>query len=190
MSDEILSTKIIHLPPTVGIKWLHNSSMVLLTLKTPTREAIDAWANKALDILHFWSAKRPVLLLLNLSTAMLSPYLRFRLREVVEGAAKFNHGGRYAILTGTDQNGKALALFVERELKPTAKTPLQGSTFTEQEKAEAWLKELIPADPPTPAPEAKAAVPAAESNPTRITAEHRPAPAPPPPPPAAPAPEK
>lgn len=135
---------ITHVSPDVQIEWYHNKRIIAFVLKSNKRDAIDQWANAAIEIVTVWPPNQPYLAIYDVSgVAMLTPYGRDRADDIDRAAGHTT--GAYTVLLPSTSFTKVFKTSVKRSLqKRNPKHEL--AIFTDKSEAMLWLEGfLLPA---------------------------------------------
>ena len=119
---------------------LLDGQILVFTLTSMTRVAVDTWADTQLRLLQAWPTDRPICILGDQSAMpqlTFSPYMKSRFMDF--GAVSNGKSGRIALVLGKNFFPQIVNLLV-RTL-PMEK--MQVRCFKQRDHALAWLKEIV-----------------------------------------------
>jgi hypothetical protein len=133
------SPSIEELAPGVTLEWLFDRQMVVLTLQTAAREAIDATLERIKHIMETWPADRPYIAMQDLSYPKLNmtPYARERIKEPQQWCPEL--GGYIALVLPSTFVAQIVHLFLRTQKDD--RREVRG--FMSRDKALAWLQSKI-----------------------------------------------
>lgn len=119
---------------------IHDGQIVIFTLSSMSREAVDTWASAQLRVLKEWPADRPVCIMgdqSSMSHIAFSPYMKSHFADF----ASFSKGRtvRLAIVVGKSFFAQLVTLLA----RGIPKGALEVRCFSERDKGIAWLEEFI-----------------------------------------------
>ncbi len=123
-------------------EWLFERQIVVYTLTSASRDAVDAWIDTGFATMKSWPADRPYLAIHDVSSPNLTmtPYARQRAREIAKQLPP--HLTRSAAIVRKDMFGQAIRLFIKLDMLRVHPT-LERKVFFTREAAVAWLKEKL-----------------------------------------------
>lgn len=122
-------------------KWINDNKIVIYKALNASRKSVDAWADGILQTYETWDIAQPYLAIYDVATIMaMTPYTRFRVKDLVESAQTKRIHGRYAIVISNMAVSNIMRLFVRRELD-RQNADFVREFFRTQEDAISWLKQ-------------------------------------------------
>lgn len=84
MNTSTSASNIEQLYPGVTLEWILDHRAFVMTAHESTRPGVDAWMNRAMEVVRDWPANQPVLLAVDASDPKVirTPYQRERLKEL------------------------------------------------------------------------------------------------------------
>jgi hypothetical protein len=132
------------------VDWLEEGQICTMTATQNTRDGIDEWVKRVKEVNEQWPKNRMVLILYDIRTYSLTPYLRKRAQEMVEEVNP-DLPERVAIVLGNDSIfGRGTRMFAKFLLQFINNADSQLRVFSTPEEGLAWLKTFLPAPQGSP----------------------------------------
>lgn len=125
----------------VTLQWLDEKRIAVFSVNSPKRQEVEAWANKAEQVILNWRTDSPYCVLHDVTKSILSPYAQKRAQKLLKLLEEKYIAGRYAVVVANNVFGQTIAAFVNFTLRPKPGALFVGKTFTSRDVALAWLRE-------------------------------------------------
>ena len=134
------SSPITELGAGVTFQWLHDGKIIAITSENSSRVAIDAWADKLIEVIHSWPVDQSMLVLADISRGKnaQTPYLRARSQELMEVRPEVT------LVTAMVMPHSILAQLMQIALRTSHGSNVKMQLFFDRERALRWLMEYVP----------------------------------------------
>mgnify|MGYP000013505207 CR=1 FL=1 len=124
--------------PNVMLEWVDDRTIAILTVTSIQREAISAWADKAVEIVSTRPEGQPHLVIHDVSapSLTLTPYIRERAQYAVSHYPE--SGGRTAVVVPKGLSGSVLKLFINQLMRIVRGRPTKA--FFSRDEALMWVR--------------------------------------------------
>ena len=128
----------------VTLEWLHEGRIVVFTLGSVQREAVDTFIDTYMGILRNWSTSQTFLMVLvaQKTNIFITPYFRKRLNEAIPLARSRKLNGRMAVAVQKSPLLQVVRLFIKANYSKQRDT-IEPELFFTREEALVWLEEML-----------------------------------------------
>jgi len=119
------------------MEWLADGQIVAITSDNPSREAVDAWADRLTELIKTWPVNRPMLILADVSGSKnaQTPYLRSRASALMKVRPEVR------LVTAMVVRHSLLAQLIQIGLRAGRSGKVSMQMFFNRQSAINWLME-------------------------------------------------
>lgn len=128
--------------PLFEHEWLHDNRILVVTLRSSDREAVEQWGRHLIELLERWDVDRPLYILHDISDAKmaLTPYFREWIERVAHSSESYR--GYYGMVLPQTLTAQLIRILLNAQVQRQMPR-FRYRTFTRRDEGITWLVSMM-----------------------------------------------